>query len=85
VSDLGLTIGEIVRGLDWDKTRSGDVSATLHKLRDEGKVRTQTGPATTSKGPRFVKYYRWHGPKAAPQPTPAPAPLDDRRFLSLCR
>lgn len=47
ISKKGLTIGDIMRALDWDKTRSGDVSATLHKLRDEGKVRAETVPATS--------------------------------------
>ncbi len=81
----GLTIGEIVRALDLDKTRNGDVAAALIKLRSEGLVSFETGPATSTLGPRFVKRYRWKAKKTKPASSSAPAAVDDRRFISLCR
>lgn len=83
LAERGMTIGELVRALDIDKTRCGDVSATLHKIRNEGKVFVTTGPATSAKGPRFVKRYRWR--KQAEKKTASSGDADDRRFLSLCR
>jgi hypothetical protein len=83
VSESGLTLGEILRAMNLDKTRNGDVSAALHKLRTEGHVAFDTGPRSSATGPRFVKRYRWR--KKAAKPSPAAPPNDDRRFLSLCR
>ena len=82
VADHGLTLGEIVRALDLDKTRNGDVAATLIKIRNEGNLLMTRGPATSVKGPRWVTRYRWR--KVADKTKPAPL-SDDRRFLSLCR
>ena len=82
VSERGLTMGEIIRALDMDKTFAGVVSAALHKLRGEGKVIGVRGPAISARGPRFVKLYRWS--KKPPKSTPPPV-HDDRRFLSLIR
>lgn len=55
----GMTIGEIGAALGFDKTRHAEVSATLTKLREEGKIRFETVPRIGSRGRRYVKRYRW--------------------------
>lgn len=80
-----LTLGEIVQRLGLDKTQNSEISARLHKLRGEGKVRAITGPATSAKGPRFVKRYSAIKAKEPKPEKLTPAEIDDRRFLSLCR
>lgn len=59
VPRTGLTNGEILNALDLDKTRNGEVSAALSKLRNEGKIRSDSGPASSTRGRRYVKRYRW--------------------------
>jgi hypothetical protein len=76
ISERGLSMGEIIRALDLDKTFSALVSAALHKLRNEGTIIAVRGPATSARGPRYVKLYR---------ASKRPPVNDDRRFLSLCR
>jgi hypothetical protein len=77
--DQGLTLGEILRALGLGKDRNGDVTSALHKLRADGTVvHGRQGPATSTRGPRFVKRYRWNLVAEKAQ-----SPSDDRRFNSL--
>ena len=79
---IGLTIGQIGSALDLPKTEHGSLSAALVKLRDESRVKSTRGPATSSLGPRFVKVYIWRGKQEKPVVI---KPDDDRRFLSFMR
>lgn len=79
----GLTNGEILKVLDLDKTRNGEVSAALHKLRNEGKIRSDSGPATSALGRRYVKRYRWAGKTS--HIIPATQDMELRRALSMRR
>jgi hypothetical protein len=87
IASTGLTLGEIGGALGLPKTAHGELSAAMNKLRNEGRIKTVSGPATSPKGPRFVKRYSWarRGPKPAPAATVTPEDMDARRFLSLCR
>lgn len=82
IATTGLTLGEIGAALGLPKTDHGALNSAMVKLRGEGKVRAESGPATSALGPRFVKRYLWKVRKPAPTPPP---PSDDRRFLSLMR
>lgn len=84
-SAFGLTIGEIGAALSLPKTDHNNLSAALVKLREEGKVKTSSGPATSSLGPRFVKRYVWRVKQEKTAPLPTAEQVDDRRFLSLCK
>ncbi|MCA0214529.1 MAG: hypothetical protein LCH79_15295 [Proteobacteria bacterium] len=83
VTRTGLTNGEILTALDLDKTRNGEVSAALSKLRNEGKIRTDSGPASSTRGRRYVKRYRW-ALKGA-HTIPATQDMELRRALSMSR
>jgi hypothetical protein len=79
-----LTIGQISAALGLTKADHGDISACLVKLCNTGRARSRLGPASSTRGRRYVKCYT-----AIPKPK-APAPvvvleIDARRSLAFTR
>ena len=57
IQQPGLTIGQISMALGLSKIDHPDVSSVLVKLRNAGMVKSNVGPATATRGRRFVKRY----------------------------
>ena len=74
-----LTMGALIVELDLDKRFASEVSAHLYRLRSEGKVATFDGPATSPKGRRVVRFYKWVKqvePAEVKRVLPTPHPLN---------
>lgn len=83
-SGQALTIGQISAALSLTKADHGDISACLVKLTSSGRVKSRLGPASSTKGRRYVKCYSF-----VPRPKP-PAPIvvtevDARRAMAFAR
>lgn len=81
---VALTIGQISAALGLTKQDHGDISACLVKLCSTGRVKSRLGPASSTKGRRYVKCYTF-----VPRPKP-PAPIvvaeiDARRAMAFSR
>lgn len=51
----GLTIGQISMALGLSKIDHPDISSVLVKLRNSGRLKSAMGPASSTRGKRFVK------------------------------
>ena len=51
----GLTIGQISMALGLSKIDHPDISSVLVKLRNSGRLKSEMGPASSTRGKRFVK------------------------------
>ncbi len=60
----GLTIGQISMALGLSKIDHPDISSVLVKLRNAGRLRSAMGPASSTRGKRFVKRHSLIPPKA---------------------
>jgi len=78
---VALTMSEIMSQAGIEKTMANEVSSALYKLRNQGKVKTIRGEATSKNGPRFVRRYLWA--IKPPAQKPAAARLDVRAVSPL--
>lgn len=60
----GLTIGQISVALGLSKIDHPDISSVLVKLRNSGRLKSAMGPASSTRGKRFVKRHALIPPKA---------------------
>lgn len=63
IAQPGLTIGQISMALGLTKVDHPDISSVLVKLRNAGRLRSSLGPASSSRGKRFVKRHTISPPK----------------------
>ena len=82
-SDTDMTAGDIARALDLTKIDHPDVASVLVKLRCTGRVKSSLGAASSSRGKRYVKRYKWV-PEVAPQIIVVQE-MDVRRQLAFSR
>jgi hypothetical protein len=59
----GLTIGQISMALGLSKIDHPDISSVLVKLRNAGRLKSAMGPASSTRGKRFVKRHSLLPPK----------------------
>lgn len=83
VSQPGLTIGQISTALGLSKIDHPDISSVLVKLRNDGRLRSSLGPASSTRGKRFVKRHTITPPK--PERVTVVKEDDLRRQLAFSR
>lgn len=69
-----MTMGELMARANVPKTMASEVSSALYKLRNQGLIQTIRGPASSPKGPRFVRKYKWVAKPPAVERIEVPKP-----------